>query len=122
MVPIGLKGPADPLIVYGLADSGADSTALPLAEATVLGIDLEEDCDKTTGGSANGPGDQYIYKGTLEAQVEDVQFRITATFMDTPVILLGQADFFRRFHVSFDYQSQQISLRPYPVGDPALTP
>lgn len=122
MVPIGLKGPADPLVVYGLADSGADSTALPLAEAPVLGIDLEEDCRKATGGSANGPGDQYIYKGTLEAQVEDIQFRITATFMDTPVILLGQVDFFRRFHVTFDYRAQQISLRPYPVDAVVLAP
>lgn len=113
MVPIGLKGPGDPLVVFGLADSGADSTALPLAEAAVLGIDLERDCRKETGGSANGLGDQYVYEETLEAQIEDVQFRVTATFMDTPVILLGQEDFFRRFHVAFDHRAQTVSLRPY---------
>lgn len=113
MVPIGLQGPGEPLVVYALADSGADSTALPLAEAAVLGIDLEKDCRKERGGSANGMGDQYVYDGTLEAQVEDIQFRVTATFMETPVILLGQEDFFRRFHVAFDHRAQTVSLRPY---------
>jgi hypothetical protein len=114
MVPIALKGPADEVLTgYALADSGADSTALPLAEAAVLGIDLETDCVKKQGGSANGPGDQWVYKGTLEAQVEKVRFRLTATFMDTPVILLGQEDFFSRFHVAFDFREQTVTLRPF---------
>jgi hypothetical protein len=113
MVPIALKGPGDPLVGYALADSGADSTALPLAEAPVLGIDLERDCTLKMGNSANGAGEQYVYGGTLEAQIEDVQFRVTATFMDTPVILLGQEDFFRRFHVAFDARAQTVTLRPF---------
>ena len=98
---------------YALADSGADSTAIPLAEAAVLGIDLERDCRREVGGSANGAGEQFGFNGTLEAQVEDVQFRVTATFMDTPVILLGQEDFFRRFHVAFDHREQAVTIRPF---------
>jgi hypothetical protein len=113
MVPMALQGPADPIVNFALADTGADSTALPLKEAGELGIDLDKDCRKERGRTAGGEGDQYVYPPGLKAQIEDVQFRLTATFMDTPVIILGQEDFFRRFHAAFDHREQTITLRPY---------
>lgn len=113
MVPIALQGPSDILASYALADTGADSTALPLKDAEDLGIDLERDCMEEEGRTADGTGTQYVYPPGLAAEVEDVQFQVMATFMDTPVILLGQEDFFRRFHAAFDHREQTISLRPY---------
>lgn len=113
MVPIALQGPGEPLVTYALADTGADSTALPLAEAEALGIDLARDCQKEIGRTANGVGEQFIYVDGLAAQIEDIQFRLMATFMDTPVIVLGQEDFFRRFHAAFDHREQTITIRPF---------
>jgi gag-polyprotein putative aspartyl protease len=113
MVPIALQGPGEILTDFALADTGADSTALPLDHAADLGIDLERDCRKEIGRTANGPGDQFVYAPGLAAQVEDIQFRVMATFMETPVIILGQEDFFRRFHAAFDHREQTLTIRAY---------
>ena len=113
MVPIAMQGPAEPIVNYALADTGADSTALPLKEAKELGIDLEKDCRQEVDRTAGGKGMQFVYEPGLAAQIEDVQFPLSATFMDTPVIILGQEDFFKHFKVTFDHRAQQITLRPY---------
>jgi hypothetical protein len=115
MVPISVQGPNGQIVsTWALADTGADSTAFPLKDAEDFGIKLKTDCAKEKGMSADGPdSEQWIYRSGLPAQIEDVQFQLLATFMDTPVILLGQEDFFMRFHVSFDRREQKVTLRPY---------
>jgi hypothetical protein len=122
MVPIALQGPGEPLADYALADTGADSTALPLDHAVELGIDLERDCEEREGRTANGTGTQHVYLPGLAAQVEDIQFAVTAVFTDTPVIVLGQEDFFMRFHAAFDRREETITIRPYPSSSPAISP
>jgi hypothetical protein len=113
MVPIALQGPGEPYTDFALADTGADSTALPLGHAPELGIDLNADCQEKLVTTANGTGKQHVYPPGLSAQVEDVQFAVTAVFTDTPVIVLGQQDFFMRFHAAFDFRGQSITIRPY---------
>lgn len=113
MVPIALQGPGDPLVDYALADTGADSTALPLDRAIELGIDLENDCVEEEVTTANGVGAQHVYKPGLSAVIEDTQFAVTAIFTDTPVIILGQQDFFARFHATFCSQTETITVKPY---------
>jgi hypothetical protein len=113
MVPIALQGPGDPLVDYALADTGADSTALPLDRAIELGIDLGADCIEEEVTTANGVGVQYVYEPGLSAVIEETQFAVTAIFTDTPVIILGQQDFFACFHATFCSQSETIVIRPY---------
>jgi hypothetical protein len=114
MVPIAVQGPSgEPLTDYALADTGADSTAFPLDRAIELGVDLEGDCKKEDVTTANGVGAQFVYEPGFAAMVEDTQFGVTAVFTDTPVIVLGQQDFFARFHASFCSQTETLVIRPY---------
>lgn len=113
MVPVAFQGPAEPLAALALADTGADSTAFPLDYAAELGIDLDQDCERKELQTASGQGSQYVYPPGLTAQIEDVRFSVTGVFSDTPVIILGQEDFFARFHAAFDRQAQTITIRPY---------
>lgn len=81
---------------------------------SILGIDLDADCKKETGISAAGGGaTQYIYSPGLLGEAAGHQFRMLAVFMDTPLILLGQEDFFRSFHVSFDRREETFTIRPF---------
>lgn len=113
MVPIAVQGPGEPLVDYALADTGADSTAFPLDRAVELGISLKDDCVEEDVTTANGTGTQHVYRPGLAAVIEDTQFAVTAVFTDTPVIVLGQQDFFARFHASFCSQTETIAIRPY---------
>lgn len=113
MVPIAVQGPGDPLAEFALADTGADSTAFPLDRAIELGISLDDDCTKERVTTANGEGDQYKYPPGLSAVIEDTPFAVTAIFTDTPVIVLGQQDFFARFHATFCSQTETLVIRPY---------
>lgn len=98
---------------YALADTGADSTAFPLDRAVELGISLENDCVKEQVTTANGVGTQFVYKPGLTAVIEETQFAVTGVFTDTPVIVLGQQDFFACFHATFCSQTETLIIRPY---------
>ncbi len=113
MVPIAVQGPSEPLVDYALADTGADSTAFPLDRAVELGISLEDDCVEEEVTTANGIGIQHVYKPGLSAVIEGTEFAVTGVFTDTPVIVLGQQDFFARFHASFCSETETIVIRPY---------
>ena len=113
MVPIAVQGPGEPLTDFALADTGADSTAFPLDHAVELGISLEIDCEEKEVTTANGVGTQYVYKPGLAAVIEETEFAVTAVFTDTPVIVLGQQDFFARFRATFCSRTETLTLEPY---------
>jgi hypothetical protein len=113
MVPIAVQGPGEPLVDYALADTGADSTALPLDRAVELGISLTDDCKEEEVTTANGVGTQFVFPPGLSAVIEETKFAVTAIFTDTPVIVLGQQDFFARFHTTFCSRTETIVIRPY---------
>lgn len=116
MVPVAIQAPTDVIVAtWALADTGADSTAFPIESARDFGIDIGRDCAEEKGMSASDPDSpQFVYRPGFMAQIEDVQFPMFVTFMDTPQILLGQEDFFRQFKVTFDHRRQKVSLMPYP--------
>jgi hypothetical protein len=106
------KGPVE-LPTFAVVDSGADCSAIPTKVAEELGVSIERDCSKKTGMSAAGDSPQYIYSPGFEAEVLGRRFELEAVFMDTPVMLLGQGDFFSQFRASFDWQAQTFTLEPY---------
>ena len=117
MVPIAVQGPGNPLVDFALADTGADSTAFPLDHAAELGISITDDCQRQKVTTANGAGIQFQYPPGLSAIIEDTQFAVTAIFTDTPVIVLGQQDFFARFHATFCWKTETLVIRPYDQND-----
>jgi hypothetical protein len=96
-----------------VVDSGADSSALPISYASALGIDIDQDCTEAKGMSAGGESAQWIYTPGLRAEVFGREFKMVAMFTKTPLILLGQADFFMQFHVAFDGRAKELTLRAY---------
>jgi hypothetical protein len=111
IVDITLSGPGElPLSTMAVVDSGADSSALPMHFAVELGIDLDEDCARATGMSSSGDAEHRIYRPGLQADVYGHRFQIDATFSETPLIVLGQEDFFMKFHVAFDRPGKQFTL------------
>lgn len=111
MVDITLTGPKEPpLSTMAVVDSGADGSALPMGLASVLGIDLDADCAAETGVSSDGDAEHRIYRPGLNIEVYGHHFRIDATFSNTPLILLGQDDFFMQFHVAFDRPDKEFTL------------
>jgi hypothetical protein len=116
ILPITIMGPnQQPLSTYGVVDSGADSSALPVFLASALGIDLDTDCHEDDDGISSGGGGvtQYTYPGGLAAEAAGTAFTMAAVFMGTPFILLGQEDFFQTFHVVFDRREQTFTIRPH---------
>ena len=113
---ITVMGPNEnPLPTYGVIDSGADTSALPVSLASVLGIDLDTDCAESDDGISAGGGGvtQYVYPPGLTAEAAGHQFAMAAVFMGTPFILLGQEDFFQTFHVVLDRREQTFTIRAH---------
>ena len=88
---------------------------LPSAFAPQLGIDFA-DCDERVCDTAGGSSRQHVWNPGFEIEIQAMKMRvkITAAFNEElPVLLLGRDDFFSRFRVSFDEQSQTFELDPY---------
>jgi hypothetical protein len=96
----------------GLIDSGADGSAFPRQMLQQLGLS-EADCKEETFNSAAGGGVQWVYEPGFWMTVLGYRFKTRAVFCDTPVPLLGRADFFRRFRVDFDERGQRFTVTPY---------
>jgi hypothetical protein len=111
VVDITIIGPGEPLSTMAMVDSGADSSALPISLAKDLGIDLDSECSTETGMSSGGDTENRVYRPGLQGEVFGHRFKMDATFSNTPMILLGQEDFFMHFHVSFDRPAKEFTLR-----------
>ncbi len=93
--------------MVGLIDSGAPFTVVPLGVAAELGIEeqLEEDEAIEVAGAST---DAWTFPGDITARVriEDEDwgsaFPLYPVFADIDVFLLGRADFFAAFIVTFN--------------------
>lgn len=99
-----------------LVDSGTDVTMMDLEIATILGMDLT---NAKKGTAAGVGGTQHAgFLGKLNLQVEgfDEVLIFTAVFVENLGfdIILGQDDFFRRFHVRFERQAEAFYLQLAP--------
>ena len=104
------------LSLPGLVDSGAWSCMMDKRLAHDLGIDLEK-CQKIYVSGVGGKG-QEGYVSTVRMALPDFgdhEFDTPIIFADTPSsLLLGQADFFTNFKVTFEKQKGTFSLYPVP--------
>ena len=112
-IPILLKGKEN-FETVALLDSGADISAMPLAIAEILGLDLSN--EKTPAYGIGGKIDSVETKMNIivEKGHEHYAFQIPVKVIfgdyDFP-ILLGRAGFFDKFVISFDQSQEKVSLK-----------
>lgn len=101
--------------MYALVDSGADLCLFNSAIGKLLGIDLESGPLKPIGGISGGI---MARMHTIQLQVQGIPERIeiVAGFTDSAGVsgLLGQADFFDNFQVSFERYRWEFDVTPRP--------
>jgi hypothetical protein len=108
--------------IYGLADSGCDCSTFPIDWAKDLGIDLGE-CAQTTGNTAGGTVEKYLYVPGVDAIVFGRKIHLSAFFSPgLPLALLGREDFFSYFRASFDQRSLSFRLDAYEPFEPDELP
>ncbi len=98
-----------PELIRGVVDSGADRTFLPLSVAAKLGI--EDALEEHSGGGLGVEGRTFsVWSSTIpihgrvvtdEGLTWGPRFRLEPLFADLGIALLGRADFFRTFTVTF---------------------
>jgi hypothetical protein len=128
LVDRGVTVPTPPAIVFvGCVDSGAHRTLLPLSLAIALGLDAATELTQDAGASG-GVGSTFdTWSSTVPvhatvmaflqpgqpAQPWGPTFRLNPAFTDLqpdPSPLLGRADFFRAFAVTFNEDDQSPSF------------
>jgi hypothetical protein len=108
-----VRGPSGVAVpVLGLLDTGADYSLFPISLASAFGIDLAA-AEHIEGQSASGVADYYKWREPLGATVQEREVELSATFSNTPVVLLGRADFFVQFEAAFDQRGKRFTLKPY---------
>ncbi len=103
-----------------LVDSGCDFSTFPVEWAKELGIDIDDDCLETEGGTAGGMADRFLYEPGIAASFLGRKHHLAATFApECPLILLGREDFFRYYTVTFDQPELTFALKAEAAWDAA---
>jgi hypothetical protein len=92
-----------------LVDTGADVSAFPRHWRRRLGI-LHKECRRRSVVTASGTGFKLVYEPGVEAVILGRRLRLQATFLDTPVALLGREDFLNAFQVTFDQPAERFAI------------
>ena len=125
IIPIRVSGPARSRRLFGLLDTGADETKLPIDVAHELGIviDPREPAwfEGVSGRQAKGFYGKDVgfelkqgktsYRWVLP-KVAFLYLPLDATDEEKIIITLGQVGFFRFFNVTFDSQRARSSIWP----------
>ena len=96
-------------VISAMVDSGADRTFLPLSVATRLGITAVLERHRAGGHGIEGRSFSIWTSGVPihgrvmrpSGEVWGPRFRLEPVFADLGIALLGRADFFRAFTVTF---------------------
>jgi hypothetical protein len=119
MVPITLSNGDVSFETLALLDSGADSTAISMEMAEVLGLDLSGKREKSYG--IGGTVDSITSRVNISIQKGHEHYMMT---VDAKVImkddiqlppLLGRAGFFDEFEITFNDHKKKIALKKLDV-------
>jgi len=113
LIPITIRGEIA-IDTTGIPDSGADFTAVPLALAEAIGLDLSakpEDCIGIGGRVKSKDSRMNIEFGNAHEKYRfNIPVKIILDDYEFP-ILLGRQGFFDKFLVTFDEQNQKVTLK-----------
>jgi predicted aspartyl protease len=110
MVPATIPTQAGDVVYWFLLDSGADFSVAPRRLAQQVGLDWDLLPDGQVSGV--GPGTVRVRLGSLPLRLEGIKVTARCLFADTPsaLFILGRADIFDRFAITFDAQRERITL------------
>ena len=93
-----------------LLDTGADFTMLPHHMADIIGIDLSN-CPQGRSYGIEGEGVK-VYASRIQIRIGNVELKTRCLFSEkeTTAYILGRADIFSVFNISFDNQNKKIKL------------
>ncbi len=93
-----------------LLDTGADVSMVPFSMAEDLGLDVSRCPRDQCSGIEGRP--VLVYRTAMVVRIGDVDLtlRCLISESDSTPFLLGRADFFSRFNITFDNHRKTISL------------
>jgi len=86
-----------------IVDSGADFTLFPRINASLFGVDIEKETEKSQTFGVGGKETVYLYKN-LPIRMGEVKLKIPVGFIDRNDVpaLLGRQHFMELFKVTFE--------------------
>ncbi len=113
LIPITIKGNFA-INTTAIPDSGADLTAIPLALAEAIGIDLSSSVDECVGIGGRVASKESRMRVSLGQGHERYNFEVPVKVIldsyEFP-ILLGRKGFFDKFLITFDERNERVKLK-----------
>lgn len=102
--------------LWAMIDSGAATSLFHSSVAEALGIDLTSGVKQEFFGISGEPTFGYFHNVGLQIIGESKPLAFTAAFTDSPGVfaLLGQADFFQAYKITFERYKERIEIKPKP--------
>lgn len=99
--------------VDALLDSGADASLFHSSIAELLGIKFEDGLEKEFFGISEKSIKVYFHKVQMQIPGFDKPFEALVGFTRSNGVsaLLGQADFFERYKITFDRRKEMIEIK-----------
>lgn len=118
VVPCRLRGATGEISLFGLVDTGSDTTLLPLFVAERIGVTLDEET-----GKYRGVGGQVVTVsyGVVQLEIDDgaesLAWSARVAFLDNrTTALLGQSGFLEKFDATFFGADRQLELKQVPTA------
>lgn len=115
VIPFRVRGTTGDLSLFGLVDTGSDTTLLPLFVAERIGVNPEPETGRY---QAVGGQVVTVSYGVVELQIEDetgsLAWSARVAFLDNrTTALLGQSGFLERFDATFRGVDRQLELNAH---------
>ncbi|MBI2358802.1 MAG: retropepsin-like domain-containing protein [Deltaproteobacteria bacterium] len=111
VIPVRLSGPARPVNVFMLVDSGADLSMLPYSVGETIGLAL----DMSTRSEVQGIGDGTVpyVLGDVDLEVGGINLhaRVGWALIEEVPLLLGRLDIFSELAIEFREFDNRIQIR-----------
>lgn len=113
-VKVRLSSGSKSVGVFALVDSGADASLFHASLAEVLGLDLKSGMEYRFFGIEGKPVLAYFHTVSLQlvGMPKGLDIAVAFTESDGVGALLGQADFFQYYKVTFERYKERMEISP----------
>lgn len=116
-LPVSVFGPKGRFETLALLDSGADISAVSINIARKIGLDMNNSCELVQSLNADVSAIPSTMQIRLKRKRKVMGTYLIPTFIindfDAQIgVLLGRAEFFHHFKITFDEKHQKISFKP----------